>query len=78
PCLVLFDRDPNIGFERLPELTHVHSHWAAKQLSPSLGLPHWELTRETIEALEDFWVPPGQGAMASSDIPENSARRKSA
>ena len=78
PCLVLFDRDPNIGFERLPELTHVHSHWAAKQLSPSLGLPHWELTKETIEALEDFWVPPGQGAMALSDIPENSARRKSA
>jgi pimeloyl-ACP methyl ester carboxylesterase len=43
PCLVLYDRDPNIGFERLQELTEVHSHWAAKQLSPSLGLPHWEL-----------------------------------
>jgi pimeloyl-ACP methyl ester carboxylesterase len=78
PCLVLFDRDPNIGFERLPELTQVYSNWAAKQLSPSLGLPHWELTRETIAALEDFWVPPGREAIASADIAENSARRQSA
>ena len=78
PCLVLYDRDPNIGFERLSELTEVHSHWAAKQLSPSLGLPHWELTAETIEALEDFWKPPEQGAMRSGDIPDHGARRESA
>ena len=78
PCLVLYDRDPNIGFERLPELTGVHSHWAAKQLSPSLGLPHWELTAETIEALEDFWKPPEQSAMRSGDIPDHGGRRESA
>jgi hypothetical protein len=78
PCLVLYDRDPNIGFERLPELTDVHSQWAAKQLSPSLGLPHWELTTETIEALEDFWKPPGQGAKRSGDIVDHGARRESA
>ena len=77
-CLVLYDRDPNIGFERLPELTGGHSHWAAKQLSPSLGLPHWELPAETIEALEDFWKPPEQGAMRSGDIPDHGARRESA
>ena len=78
PCLVLYDRDPNIGFERLPELTDVHSQWAAKQLSPSLGLPHWELTVETIQALEDFWKPPGQGAKRSGDIVDHGARRESA
>ena len=78
PCLVLYDRDPNIGFERLPELTDVHSQWAAKQLSPSLGLPHWELTTETIEALEDFWKPPGQGVKRSGDIVDHGARRESA
>ena len=78
PCLVLFDQDPNISFERLPELTEVYSNWAAKQLSPSLGLPHWELTRETISALEDFWVPPGRGATASTEIAEDGARRQSA
>ena len=78
PCLVLYDRDPNIGFERLSELTEVHSHWAAKQLSPSLGLPHWELPAETIEALEDFWKPPGQGAMRSGDVADHGARRESA
>ena len=68
----------NIGFERLPELIDVHSQWAAKQLSPSLGLPHWELTAETIEALEDFWKPPGQGAKRSGDIVDHGARRESA
>ena len=78
PCLVLYDRDPNIAFERLPELVEVYGHWAAKQLAPSLGLPHWELTAETIEALEDFWSPPDQGALRSGDIPDHGARRQSA
>lgn len=78
PCLVLYDRDPNIGFERLSELTEVHSYWAAKQLSPSLGLPHWELPTETIEALEDFWKPPGQGAMRSGEVADHGACRESA
>ena len=78
PCLVLYDRDPNIGFERLSELTEVHSHWAAKQLSPSLGLPHWELPAETIEALEDFWQPPGQCAMRSGGVADHGACRESA
>ena len=78
PCLVLYDRDPNIGFERLLDLTEMHSNWAAKQLSPSLGLPHWELTPETIEALEDFWTPPDQSAMRSGQIGERGARRESA
>jgi len=78
PCLVLYDRDPNIGFERLSELTEVHSHWAAKQLSPSLGLPHWELPAETIEALEDFWKPPGQCAMRSGGVADHGACRESA
>ncbi len=78
PCLVLYDRDPNVGFERLPELIEVHCQWAAKQLSPSLGLPHWELTAETIEALEDFWEPPSQVAMRSGDIANHGACRESA
>ena len=78
PCLVLYDRDPNIGFERLQELTEVHSHWAAKQLSPSLGLPHWELLTDTIEALEDFWTPPSQGAMRSGGVVDHGACRQSA
>ena len=37
PCLVLYDQDPNIGFERMSELTDVHSHWAAKQLVAEPG-----------------------------------------
>jgi pimeloyl-ACP methyl ester carboxylesterase len=78
PCLVLYDQDPNMGFERLSDLVEMHGHWAAKQLSPSLGLPHWELPEETIEALEDFWTPPGHSAFRSGDVVEYGTRRESA
>jgi pimeloyl-ACP methyl ester carboxylesterase len=78
PCLVLYDRDPNMGFERLQELVEGHSHWAAKRLSPSLGLPHWEQLTETIEALEDFWTPPSQGEMPSGGVVDHGVCRQSA
>ena len=76
PCLVLYDQDPNIGFERMSELTDVHSNWVAKQLVPSLGLPHWELPAETIEALEDFWAPPS-GAPEAQEISRSTVRAAS-
>ena len=56
PCLIIYDRDPNISFERLPQLLESSSFWIAERLAPSLGLPHWELTSETIASLEKFWT----------------------
>ena len=78
PCLVLYDDDPNIGFERLPELIDASGQWTIKRLVPSMGLPHWELPADTITALDEFWALSAQATTASNDVAEQSARRQSA
>ena len=78
PCLVLYDDDPNIGFERLSELADSNDQWTIKRLVPSMGLPHWELPADTIKALDDFWRLSAQDAALSDDVAEQSARRQSA
>lgn len=55
PTLVLYDEDPNISFERLPELVEDQDNWHAERISPTLGLPHWEQPAATKAALERFW-----------------------
>ena len=78
PCLVLYDDDPNIGFERLSELADANDQWTIKRLVPSMGLPHWELPADTIKALDDFWGLSAEDAALSDDVAEQSARRQSA
>ena len=78
PCLVLYDDDPNIGFERLSELADANDQWTIKRLVPSMGLPHWELPADTIKALDDFWGLSAEDAALSDDVAEQSARRESA
>ena len=56
PTLVIYDRDPYVRFDRLPELLASNNAWQATRISPSMGLPHWEKTEVTIEALENFWA----------------------
>lgn len=58
PVLVLYDRDPNISFERLPEVLEQHDNWQAVRISPTLGLPHWEKPGQTCSALDAFWDSP--------------------
>jgi pimeloyl-ACP methyl ester carboxylesterase len=55
PCLVLYDRDAFVRFDRLPGLLARRPNWQARRISPSLGLPHFEKLPETIQALDDFW-----------------------
>jgi len=55
PVLVLYDRDPNISFERLPEVLDQRANWHSVRISPTLGLPHWEQPEQTINALDEFW-----------------------
>jgi pimeloyl-ACP methyl ester carboxylesterase len=55
PCLVLYDRDAFVRFDRLPGLLARRPNWQAKRISPSLGLPHFEKLPETIQALDGFW-----------------------
>ena len=54
PALVLYDRDPNISFERLESLTG-RANWQITRIQPTLGLPHWERTSETVAAMDRFW-----------------------
>lgn len=56
PTLVLYDRDPYVRFDRLPELLAANPAWQSKRIGPTLGLPHWEKPEATIEALEEFWA----------------------
>ena len=78
PCLVLYDDDPNIGFERLPELVDESGQWTIKRLVPSKGLPHWELPVDTITALDEFWALSAQAATLSDDVAQEGTRRQSA
>jgi pimeloyl-ACP methyl ester carboxylesterase len=55
PTLVIYDQDPYVRFDRLPELIASNKAWQATRISPTLGLPHWEKTEETVQALEHFW-----------------------
>jgi pimeloyl-ACP methyl ester carboxylesterase len=59
PVLVLYDRDANVGFEALPDMLERHDNWRAERVAPSLGLPHWERTAATSDALDAFWREAG-------------------
>ncbi|MDJ0741246.1 MAG: alpha/beta hydrolase [Gammaproteobacteria bacterium] len=61
PVLVLYDRDPNISFERLDELAE-RPNWRLQRIAPTRGLPHWERGAETFAALDRFWATPADGA----------------
>lgn len=58
PVLVLYDRDPNISFDRLPEVVGQYHNWRAERISPTLGLPHWEAPEQTFAAMDTFWSEP--------------------
>jgi pimeloyl-ACP methyl ester carboxylesterase len=55
PALILYDKDPNISFEKLPRLLQKNPRCAARRIAPTRGLPHWEQLEKTVAALEDFW-----------------------
>lgn len=55
PVLVIYDRDANISFELLPDFINKHTNWRSVRIEPTLGIPQWEKTRETIAALDFFW-----------------------
>jgi len=55
PTLVIYDRDNFTSFELLPDLLAVNPAWQAVRLVPSLGLPHFDQTEDTIQILDKFW-----------------------
>jgi pimeloyl-ACP methyl ester carboxylesterase len=60
PTLVLYDRDPNINFDRLEELVEHNPNIVEQRIAPTRGLPHWEQPVQTFHALDRFWAPAGQ------------------
>ena len=57
PLLVLYDRDPNVSFERLENLLK-KPNCTSKRIHPTLGMPHWEQPDATWNALDSFWLSP--------------------
>ena len=55
PVLVIFDRDPNISFERFSEFEG-NPRWKFRRVAPSLGMPQWEQPAATISAIEHFYA----------------------
>ncbi len=55
PTLVLYDRDPNVGFAKLDQIVAQNPMWRSVRLTPSQGLPHWEQMGSTADALDAFW-----------------------
>jgi len=55
PVLVIYDRDPYTNFEMLPLTVRDNNNWYAERVSPTKGLPHWEMLERTFKALESFW-----------------------
>lgn len=56
PVLVIYDRDPNVSFDTLPETLSSCANWRSERVAPTLGLPQFEQTDQTVEALERFWT----------------------
>ena len=57
PLLVLYDRDPNVSFERLEDLIQ-KPNCTSKRIHPTLGMPHWEQPEATCKAMDQFWDNP--------------------
>jgi len=58
PTLLIYDTDPNVDFDRLPELISCNSWVRAERITPTRGLPHWEKPRETQTAIAEFLATP--------------------
>lgn len=56
PTLVLYDKDPFSGFDRLPEFLAGREGWNAARIENTNGLPHWDKPTETMSTLTEHWA----------------------
>ncbi|MGB5830596.1 MAG: alpha/beta hydrolase [Thiohalocapsa sp.] len=66
PVLVLYDRDANVTFDRLPEILDQHRNWRAVRIEPTLGIPQWERPTLSIQAIDNFLSQAEAGAFDSA------------
>lgn len=52
---VIYDTDAYAGFSRLPEFLAGRRGWSATRVAGTHGLPHWDETTETVNALLAHW-----------------------
>ena len=55
PVLVLYDQDPNVGFDHLEAVLAERPNWRAERIVGTRGLPHFEEPAATAAALQRFW-----------------------
>lgn len=55
PVLVIYDHDPYVRFDALPSVLQRRNNWRAARIMPTLGLPQFERTADTVRALDIFW-----------------------
>lgn len=54
PVLVIYDRDPDVGFEELRPFAARRRGWRLARIRPSRGLPHFERREVTMASLTRF------------------------
>ncbi len=55
PAMVIYDTDPNVDFERLPDLLESNINWRARRILNTQGFPHFERLDMTLDALNGFY-----------------------
>ncbi len=55
PVIVLYDRDPFVRFDTLPDFLREHTNWRAVRITPSRGLPQFERLVDVVMTLDDSW-----------------------
>ncbi|MHB1295396.1 MAG: alpha/beta fold hydrolase [Anaerolineae bacterium] len=68
PSLMLYDQDPFVRFDTLPDLLAANVNWRAERITPTYGLPHWDNPAATTAALGRFWQSIGERAAAPAGV----------
>jgi len=58
PGLVIYDQDPNVSFDTLPQFIEEKDNWQIARIAPTKGLPHFEKLDRVVAALDGFWGNP--------------------
>lgn len=55
PVFVIYDHDAYTNFEMLPALLRERENWQGARISPTKGLPHWEVPNRVFTTMARFW-----------------------
>jgi len=55
PVYVVYDNEPGISFDMLPQLVHEKSNWKAFRSRNTRGMPHFERPGELFRQFDLFW-----------------------